>query len=200
MATTAQITQASIVATPRKTSAMLGTVFPAQDTIILGTDTMPGVWWLNPGAKEFGWQQQQGMWLTGATLLPTGDPLVECSFTVRFFNPADWAAFQPLRTKYLKKPVFNPATRATTALAIFHRELYALGVTAVVPKKTPFFTMVGKSLWLGQVDFIQYRPPKLAPEAPRNVYGVETGAQPSAADVVDEATRTNDAGIAGARG
>lgn len=174
--------------------------FPFQDTIVLGVDMMPGVWWLLPGAKEFGWQQQKGTGLTGASLLPIGDPLVEASFLVKFFAPADWTKFQPFRIKYLTKPVFNPATRVAAAIGIKHRELNALGVTVVVPKKTPWFTNVGKSLWVGQVDFIQYRPPRLAKEAPRNVYAPETGAQPSAADVVDQANATNKAGIRGARG
>jgi hypothetical protein len=181
-------------------TAPLTARFPSQDTIILGTDTMPGRWWLDPGAKEFGWQIQQATGFTGASVRPIGDPLVECSFSVVFWRAADWIAFQPLRQKYLKKPVYSPSTLATAAIAIRHLELNTMGVTVVVPKKAPWFTQVGKNKWAGQVYFLQYRAPRLAPEAPRNVYGIETGAQPSAADVVDQATATNTAAIAGARG
>lgn len=200
MALTTEAPQSPVTATPRQTSLLNASRFPAQDTIILGVDRMPGVWWLLPGAKEFGWQIQQATGFTGASVIPIGDPLVECSFVVKFFRTADWDAFRPLREKYLKKPVYNTSTRATAAIGIKHKELNALGVTVVVPKKSPFFTQVGKNLWVGQVDFLQYRPPVLAKEAPRNAYAPETGAQPSAADVVDQATDTNDASITGARG
>jgi len=142
--------------------------FPATDSIILGGDRIPGVWHLLPGQKEFGWQEQAGTGLSGATLKLTGDPLVKFSFLVQFFNEADWDAFQPYRAKYFKKPVPAPAgSTKTFALAIQHPELHAVGVDAVVLRKIPWFTNTGKGNWVGNVEFSQYRAPIPVKESPR---------------------------------
>jgi hypothetical protein len=90
-------------------AAILGLGFPAVDTIILGSDTMPGQWILLPGGKEFGFQEQQATGISGATIRPIGDPLVHAHFLVRFWNAQDWARFQPLRTRYLSKAAVTVA-------------------------------------------------------------------------------------------
>ena len=142
--------------------------FPATDRIILGGDAIPGVWHLLPGAKEFGWQEQAGVGLSGATLLLTGDPLVKFSFLVQFFREADWDDFQPYRAKYFKKPApIPPGSTKSYAIAIQHPELHAVGIDAAVLRKVPWWVNTGKGNWVGTVDFSQYRAPIPVKESPR---------------------------------
>jgi hypothetical protein len=141
--------------------------FPASDSIVLGGERIPGVWHLLPGLKEFGWQEQKGMGLSGATLRITGDPLVKCEFVVQFFRESDWVDFQSYRAKYFRKPAVSQGTKSTYSLAIQHPELHAVGVNAVVFGKVPWFTNTGKGLWVGQVHFIEYRLAQPALESPR---------------------------------
>ena len=141
--------------------------FPATDSLVLGGDRLPGVWHLQPGTKEYGWQEQKGIGLTGATLRLVGDPLADAVFMVSFFREIDWDAFQPFRAKYFKKPVVTQGTKANYAIAIQHPELHAYGIDAVVLHKVPYFTNDGKGRWFGQVHFKQYRAPKPALESPR---------------------------------
>jgi hypothetical protein len=141
--------------------------FPATDSIVLAGDRLPGVWHLLPGYKEFGWQEQKGVGLTGATLRITGDPLVTCEFLVQFFKESDWDAFEPYRAKYFRKPVVQQGANVNYSLQIQHPELHANGIDAVVLLKVPFFTNTGKGNWVGHVHFKQYRPPKPALESPR---------------------------------
>lgn len=142
--------------------------FPATDSLVLGDDRLPGVWHLLPGSKEYGWQEQKGMGLAGATLLMTGDPLVKCQFLVQFFREQDWDDFQPFRAKYFKKPVpSQQGSTKTYALKIQHPELHAVGVDAVVLLKVPWWTNTGKGNWVGTVEFSQYRAPVPIKESPR---------------------------------
>jgi hypothetical protein len=174
--------------------------FPAVDTIRIGADVMPGNWILLPTFKEFGWQIQKGWALTGATVRPIGDELVVAPFLVRFFRAQDWAAFQPFRMKYLQKAVFKVAGNLTYALGIVHPELNALGVTSVVPRRVPAFTNNGKGLWTGHVEFLQYRKPQAALEAPNASIPAAAAPQPSAADALEQEQLAHQAQIAGARG
>lgn len=174
--------------------------FPARDTIQLGADTMPGQWVLQPTKKVFGWQIQKGWGLTGATVRPIGDDLVVAPFLARFWTPADWDAFQPLRTKWLSKAVFKVAGNLTYAIGIVHPELNALGVTSVVPSEVPVFTNNGKGLWSGVVTFLQYRKPVAVLEAPNASIPAAAAPRPSAQDALEQEQLSHQAQIAGARG
>jgi hypothetical protein len=142
---------------------------------------MPGQWILQAGAKIFGWQEQKGWFLTGASLRPTGDPLVSFSFLVKFWDVRDWNSFQQFRTKYLTRPVFTGAS-VNYAIGIIHPELNFHGVTQVVPAETPFFTNNGKGLWTGTVKFLQYRKPVAALESPAAAIPGAAPPTPSAND------------------
>lgn len=174
--------------------------FPAVDTIKLGVDTMPGNWILLPTYKEFGWQQQKGWGLTGATVRPTGDELVVAPFLVRFWNPFEWSAFQNFRRKYLSKAVFSVAGNLTYAIGIVHPELNALGVESVVPRKVPAFTNNGKGLWSGTVEFLQYRKPQPVLETPNAAIPAAAAPQPSATDSLQQEQLSKQAQLGGSRG
>lgn len=135
------------------------TGFPAQDTISLNGIEMPGQWILQPTSKVYGWQIQQGFALSGATVFPKGDELVVAPFLVKIWDPDDFFIFDIARTQLLKKAVFSVGGVASYALGISHKELNALGVTAVVVRKTPAMTNNGRGLWSGTVEFLQYRKP-----------------------------------------
>lgn len=162
-----------------------GASFPGVETIVLAGERMWGQWQLQPGAKVYGWQEQQGFALSGATLRITGDPLVHATFLVRFFRPQDWQNFQSQRARLLKKPVFSVATKTNYAMGIQYPELNAVGVTSVVVGKNPWFCNTGKGLWVGQVEFIQYRPAIAAIESPRATIPSVAAPSPAAADQVE---------------
>lgn len=174
--------------------------FPAVDTIKLGGDTMPGQWILQPTAKEYGWQIQKGWGQAGASVMPVGDELVVATFLVRFHRAHDWAAFQPYRMKYLQKALVQRGGQATYALSIEHPELQALGVVAVVPRKTPVFTNNGKGLWTGTVEFLQFRLAKPMPEQPRAQIPAAPEPTPSSEDALNQAGAAHQDEVEGARG
>jgi hypothetical protein len=174
--------------------------FPSTDSLILGGDRLPGVWHLLPGAKEFGWQEQKGTGLTGATLRPIGDPLVTCEFLVQFFRESDWDDFQPFRAKYFRKPVVTQGTKSNYAIPIQHPELHANGIDAVVLVKVPFFTNTGKGNWVGHVHFKQYRKPIPALESPRAKLPSVTKKPPVAQTALEQEIAQKTSQLLGARG
>jgi hypothetical protein len=174
--------------------------FPAVDTIVLGQDVMPGQWVALPTKKEFGWIIQKGWGLSGATVRPGGDELIVAPFAVGFWNAADWVAFQPLRKKYLSKALFSVAGNLTYAIGIVHPELNALGVRSVVPKSVPIFTNNGKGKWIGTVEFLEYRKPRPALEAPAAAIPAAAAPVPSAQDALEAEVAKHAAELAAARG
>lgn len=175
--------------------------FPGVNTITLGNSILPGQWILLPGAAEFVFQEQQGIGLSGATLRVIGDKLAHAVFLARFWNVADWDAFQPIRKKYLTRAVYSQGGGpGTYTIGIVHPELNFLGVTAVALAKTPWFVNAGKGLWTGQVEFIQYRKPKPALESPDAAIPAAAEPNPVAADAFEQEQLLHQGQIAGARG
>ena len=71
---------------PQATSFPYPTVFqqsgPGSPTVTYEGPTingipMPGQWLLKRSVREFGWQQQQANFMSGAYLVPKGDPLMD---------------------------------------------------------------------------------------------------------------------------
>ncbi|HLK38682.1 MAG TPA: hypothetical protein VKU41_18090, partial [Polyangiaceae bacterium] len=95
----------------------LGPLSPAVDTITINGVQAPGQWVLQPGGKVYGWQQQKGYALSGATLNPTCDELIEAPFLVRLWDTAfplggtdgglQYQKFCQFRAQFLKKAVFG---------------------------------------------------------------------------------------------
>lgn len=160
--------------------------FPGVNSIRLGGTLLPGQWILQPGAKEFLFQEQQGIGLSGATARFIGDKLARCTFLANFWSLADWDAFQPIRAKYLTEAVFKQGTSGTYAIGITHPELNFLKITSVTLAKTPWFVRTGPARWYGQVEFLQYRPPKPALESPDATIPAAAEPQPSAQDAYEQ--------------
>lgn len=164
----------------------LVTAFPAVNTIILASQVMPGKWTLTAAPKKFGWQIQKGFGLSGAFVFPIGDELVVPKFTISIWKSADYAVFRQVRKVLLKKPVFTlGGTLTSKALGIDHPELKDLGVDAVVVGAVNPMINDGTGLWEGEVEFIQWRPPKLAPPRPSGKIPDVAQPSPTAKDAQD---------------
>lgn len=126
---------------------------------------MPGQWLIKKLGKKFGWQEQQGAFLSGAALVPIGDPLVHVIYEVRLWEEAAFAYFRQLLGTVLKKGALSlPGVPASAALGIDDAALKDLGVTSVVVGEigyplNPLVASGGKGPWIGSVEFIQYRAP-----------------------------------------
>jgi hypothetical protein len=135
-------------------------LFPAVDTITLANVPGPGKWTLLSGPKKFGWDIRKGTGLSGATVVPTGDELVEPVFLVELFDDLQYQAFKLFRAAFLKKPLIGvPGAPTSLALGIDHPELKEMGVTSVVVREINPAVNDGFGLWTSLVKFLQYRKP-----------------------------------------
>jgi hypothetical protein len=133
---------------------------------------MPGRWVLTALTRQFGWQEQQASFLSGAYLVPKGDPLVHCEFEISIWQDGAWAIFNALLSTLFKKPIVSLAgVPASAALGIDHPALKAIGITNVVVDSigyplNPLVSSGGKGTWVGKMSFIEYRPAKPALPVP----------------------------------
>ena len=156
--------------------------FPGVDSITLNNVQMPGKWTLRPGSKKYGWEVRKGTFMSGATVVPTGDDLIEAEFDVEIWDPVDLLAFNIARAGFLTKALIGvPGVPIAVALGIDHPELAQLGCSSVVVKECPWLTNDGYGVWVGTVKFLQYRPPLLA-------LGKPTSATPGVVAPVPTAT------------
>lgn len=125
---------------------------------------MPGQWLLVKSARVFGWQKQVANFMSGGTVVPTGDPPIDIEYEVRIWESGTMGLFRQLLQTLLKKPVvaLGAAVPAAAALGIHDPTLKDLGVTKVVvamvdPPKNPLITSGGKGPWIAKVGFIEYR-------------------------------------------
>jgi hypothetical protein len=131
---------------------------------IIGTP-MPGQWLLTKATRQFGWQEQQGSFQSGATIVPKGDPLMHIEYEVRIFEAGTMSDFILVCGTILKKAVVAvPGVPASAALGIDDPILKILGVKSVVVDfvefpKNPLVASGGKGAWVGKVGFIEYRKP-----------------------------------------
>jgi hypothetical protein len=146
----------------------LVTSFPAADTFTIAAFKMPGKWTLLDAPKVFGWEIRQGFGLSGAVVVPRGDPLVIAKFRGEMWEPADYALYKEIRRAILVKPVFSlGGALLTAAMGISHPELNALGVKSVVMWEIRPTIQEDTGLWVAHVDFLQYRPPVRAEKQPK---------------------------------
>ena len=131
---------------------------------------MPGQWLLTRCLRQFGWQEQQASFLTGAFLVPKGDPLMHVEYEVRIWESGTMGVFRQLLQTILKKPVValpGGVLPVSAALGLHDPCLKDLGVTNVVVDfidypKNPLVSSGGKGAWIGKIGFIEYRPAKAA--------------------------------------
>lgn len=145
--------------------------FTSEGPIING-QVMPGQWLLTEATRVFGWEERAGNYLSGATLVPKGDPLLSVKYSVKIWTSADAGIYRKLLGTLLKKPVIQVTgvsgiiqTNASTAvLGIDDPPLKDVGVTQVVvvsvtPLINPLVGSGGKGAWTASVEFKEYRKP-----------------------------------------
>jgi hypothetical protein len=125
---------------------------------------MPGQWLLKKARRVFGWQIQQPNFMTGATIVPKGDPLMEIEYEVRIWQDAAMTVFLSLCQSILKKPAIAVSGSASSALGIDDPTLKVYNVASVVVAfvdipKNPLVSSGGKGPWVGSVGFLEYRKP-----------------------------------------
>jgi hypothetical protein len=171
------------------------TNFPVVDStrtgnaIIIAGFSLPGKWTLLNALKDYGWDQRAGYGQDGAYVVSTGTKLVTARFLGEFWANSDVFVFKTFRSAFLKSPVIaangQVANLPSLALGIAHPELAALGVTSVVVKSIGPLLQMEPGLWSIEIDFLQYRPPKLTvarplqttPPGPKSPANAPTAAQ-----------------------
>lgn len=163
----------------------LSSAFPAVNTITLGFYTLPGKWTLHKAERVFGWQIFVSYGLTGASITPKGDPLMEIQFRGEFWAQADYAAFRKIRTLLLTQSVnalpgggsigqtitglsvvnantgggVSGPNQQTFASGIIHPELNEMGVKSVVNYEISPAIDRGAGLWEVRANFLEFRLP-----------------------------------------
>lgn len=160
------------------------TPFPAVDSVTICGLVLPGRWTLSSADKEFGYQIQEGNFLTGATVLPKGDPLVVAKFKGVLWQADQVQAFKTIRSSYLTRPVFGTGP-FTAALGVDHPELKALGVKSVVVQRITPLIDEGGGYWTCELTLLQYRKPRPAMAAPKQEIPGVTSPTPKPKDQLD---------------
>lgn len=172
------------------------TAFPATDSFTIASFNMPGKWTLQ-ASKEFGWQIQQGFGLSGAVIFPKGDPPVVVKARGEFWAAQDYALYKEIRKRILLKPVFSlGGNLITAAMGMDHPEIKALGVINVVNLRAVSAVDEGGGLWVVEHEFLQYRPPLLAPPKPKLTIPDVAPPVPKAQDALDIEIQKTQAAIA----
>jgi hypothetical protein len=162
---------------------------PALSYILCGGDRSPGVCVPHGFNSPRGWDERQGYAMSGATLVPKGNPLASGVLEFRFFDESqfpDWYAFAG---KYFSEDVrFLPGSRKPRALAIYHPVLAAPPLQYdefVVDDCTQLEQDEETGLWTCEVKLRRYRKPVPAPERPSAAIPAAQQPQPTAQDAAD---------------
>jgi hypothetical protein len=132
--------------------------FPMVNTINLGGQILPGKWTLHKAERIFGWQIKQNYGLSGAFIVPKGDPLLVAEFQGEFWAQADYRSYRQMSEILFAKAVVNgPGGTTTLALGISHPEVNRLGCYAVVCGKHGATIDRGGGLWETRVELIEFR-------------------------------------------
>ncbi len=161
------------------------------ESFSLASIPMPGQWVLTDCTRVFGWQIQQAFGLTGATVLPIGDPLLKAKFAVKIWTNADAQQYQLALKTVLRKPAYAvPGAAVTAGMGIDQKQLLSVGVDTVVlwsvtPLINPLVTSGGKGAWTATVEFLEYRAPQPAIAKPSQKIPDKAPPMPSAQDAAD---------------
>lgn len=185
---------------------------PGQEAITFEGPTiigipMPGQWLLTKCQRTFGWQKQLANFLSGGTVVPTGDPPADIEYEVRIWESGAMGIFRKLLQTTLKKPAvsINSGLPASAALGIDDPALKDLGITKVVVAfidypKNPLVSSGGKGPWIGKVGFIEFRRPIAASPVPNQDIPDPGAVTPSAASNLATAQATVTQGAANLQG
>lgn len=167
---------------------ILGQGFPKANYFIIGGTRSPGKASLIEAKKVFGWQINKGFGLTGATVVPSGDELVEAAFLIEIWDARDVPDWDDFAARYLSKALVGaPGGVTPMALGILHPSLNGppLNVAKVVVKEVNPLLNDGLGLWTTTVRFLQYRPPVPALSRPLAAIPAAAATKPTAQDAAD---------------
>lgn len=165
------------------------------ESMLLAGIRMPGQWLLTKGPREFGWEERKGWGMTGATLIPTGDPLLHAEFDIKIWNNLDAYAYRQLLKTVLKKPAYAVIQSSSyTGLGIVQQQLNDVNVSSVVigtvtPLYNPLVSSGGRGPWTAKCGLIEYRKVIPAIATPTTTYTGNGPPTPSAQDNNDVVTQ-----------
>lgn len=149
-----------------------GTVFTNEGPLLNGAPS-PGQWLLVDAKRTFGWEIRQGNYLTGATVVPKGDPLMQVRYDIRIWTPNDAGVYRKMLRTTLKKPIIQltgassgiiTLNSASAAMSIDDPSLKDVSVSSVVVLSAsvlyhPLKTSGGHGAWTAEVEFLEFRQP-----------------------------------------
>ena len=128
------------------------------DAIYIGGTRSPGVIAVN-GIEGFRrktkWDKKLGKGSKGAVSTLTQEPPAEGRITFLLWLPHhwdDWATFLPLLQ-------YTPDKGAEQAVSVYHPELYALGISALVTEEIGLITHLGRGRYERIVQFHEWQQP-----------------------------------------
>jgi hypothetical protein len=171
--------------------AILAPDFPILDWVVINGDKSPGQVRILGANSPRGWDERQGYALTGATLVPKGDPLGKFTMRFEFWDPADYPLWEAYAAKYFDKSVrFMPGSIRPRALGIQHPQLTCPPIRIVQCVVEDADGIEGDDYggWSCQIYMKQYRRPKPALSRPDAAFPAVSQGLPTAQDQQDVET------------
>lgn len=143
--------------------------YPGRDYVMIGGDPSPGKATIRGLNSPRGWDERKGYALSGANLVPTGNPLATFDITFEFFDETEFPLWYAFAAKYFDAAVrFVPGTLKPKALGIEHPILTAPPhrITEVVVTDAKGLEGDETGGWTASVSFKQYRKPFVALSPP----------------------------------
>ena len=157
--------------------------FPYADQIQIGPDVCPGKQTIIAGDVPSGWDERKGSFLSGATLVPTGDPLATFQILFELWDESNYYLYTVFYKKYFDpamKLALPPGTSMPAALTILHPVLTQAGVQECVVTNRGLLTKDDLGLWSQTISFKRFRFAKPAPQPPIAAIPAATVTQPTA--------------------
>lgn len=152
----------------------------AGDWCLLGGERSPGLCTVIGADSPRKWDERVGFGLSGAWTIYLGIGVSSFSIKFKLYGKRDvspdWVAWNKFDAAVLMKP---PKNKRPKTLDIWHRELERLKIKSVGVKNVKQPVDLGKGEWEVEVEFIEYRLPKLTMAKPE-------GSQAKPTDPVDK--------------
>jgi hypothetical protein len=165
---------------------------PFSDVFDIGADTCPGQSRIRKLDSPRGWDERAGYALSGATLVPKGDPLAVPVIEVQIWEGEQYAAWLVFAAKYLSEAVkYKPGTTTAQALSITHPLLNdpPFYITEVVVQNVSV-TQPDDGIFVFAIEFKRYRKPIPALGKPPAALPFAQKPVPTAQDrTIDENTK-----------
>jgi hypothetical protein len=129
------------------------------DYIMLAGQRSPGLADLPQGASApRKWDLRKGYGLSGGGIVYTGDDLAKFPVKIRLYTDQDWTDWDSFKT-LVRKP---PPNVKPKAMDIWHPILEEFEIKSVVVEDLKGPTQTGDGEWTWEIDFLQFRAPKVA--------------------------------------